>query len=413
MNPRESALAILSRIRREEAFAAPLLDAADAGDDRDRRFLRNLVLGVLRWRSQLDFLIATVAGRKISSFDPLTLDILRLGFYQLLYTDVPSHAAVSETVRLAQRRIPRAKAAVNAILRKASIEALRDLIPADSSLSSVAIRTAHPPWLLARWRDRFGEERSEAIAVANQELSSPDLLVNTQKISIERVVELIRERGGDATPSPLHDGAVRLRGSTSIVEPEIRAGLLYAMDEGSISVALSVSSDSRTVLDLAAAPGGKSLVLALRGHEVTSHDLSVRRLLPIRESFESLIGRAPRAVAGDGKMPAFRRRFDSVLLDAPCSATGTIRRNPELKWRLVEGHIEELARLQVELLSNALSLAGNECVYSTCSLEAEENEAVVAEALKSHPGFVLAAAPTHLTPEGGTDGFTIHRLVRR
>jgi 16S rRNA (cytosine967-C5)-methyltransferase len=173
------------------------------------------------------------------------------------------------------------------------------------------------------------------------------------------------------------------------------------------------------ILDLAAAPGGKSIFMNHRGKRVFSNDVSLTRLLPLR-------GRS-KLVVSDGRASAFRRPIQTVLLDAPCSATGTIRKNPEIKWRLKEGDLAAFAATQRELLASALSMTGETCVYSTCSLEPEENDAVVAAVLESNRNFVkgdvaryapagarswVEGGVLRLTPESGADGFTAHVLIR-
>ncbi len=187
-------------------------------------------------------------------------------------------------------------------------------------------------------------------------------------------------------------------------------------------VAAIAANAGEEVRDLAAAPGGKSLYAATRGIRVFSNDISMARLRP-------LITRDPRhVVVSDGRRPPFARRFQTVLLDAPCSATGTIRKNPEIKWRLQESDLAAFSGLQRDLLTSALGVTGETCVYSTCSLEPEENDAVVAEALASNPEFELADVRPYsppgvwpwsdgrvlrLTPEAGTDRFIVHALRRK
>jgi 16S rRNA (cytosine967-C5)-methyltransferase len=203
------------------------------------------------------------------------------------------------------------------------------------------------------------------------------------------------------------DGIAKLKGSS--------AGY-YGIDEGSAVIAAIAAAAGRDVLDLAAAPGGKTRVMRKRGAEVVSNDVSVTRLRP-------LIGVHPRILVSDGRRPPFRRRFQTVLLDAPCSATGTIRKNPELKWRLRESDLPVFAALQRELLAAALSLAEETVVYSTCSLEREENDAIVATADGFEIADVREYAPPgvvpwiedgilRLTPESGADGFTAFVLRR-
>jgi 16S rRNA (cytosine967-C5)-methyltransferase len=184
------------------------------------------------------------------------------------------------------------------------------------------------------------------------------------------------------------------------------------MDEGSAVVAAIAANYGREILDVAAAPGGKTLYMRHRGANVVSSDVSITRLLP-------LVGRTRKLVVADGRQPPFRRPFDTVLLDAPCSATGTIRKNPELKWRLRESDLQAFASLQKELLTSALTIA-RRVVYSTCSLEPEENDAVVAGFEREDitpwvpPGAArwVEEGVLRLTPESGSDGFTAFVLRR-
>jgi 16S rRNA (cytosine967-C5)-methyltransferase len=375
---RERALTLLRRIERESLYASPVL-AQETG------FVRTLVLGVLRWRSRLDFVATTLASRTI---EPEILDVLRLGGYQLLYMDVAAYAAVAETVELAPKR---ARGFVNAILRRIT----RGDVPEPHDL---ATRTAHPEWLIARWTNAYGAERAAKIAEANQELSFPDVLA-------------FGEAPPDAVPSTLVDGIWKLHGSSA----DLDRAKFWPMDEGSAVIAAIAANAGGSVLDLAAAPGSKTLYLRSRGAKVVSNDISIGRLQPLRPFGAEI-------VVSDGRAPAFREAFDVVLLDAPCSATGTIRKNPELKWRLQEDDLAAFAELQRELLTSALAIATKLVIYSTCSLEREENDAVVAAA-GAHVVDVTELAPAgvkpwiengilRLTPESGADGFTAHVLTR-
>ena len=387
MNERDRALQILRRIEAESLFASFVL-AGESG------FVRTLVLGVLRWRSRLDFVIETLAQRKLSRLDPVVVEILRLGIVQLGFMDVAPHAAVSETVDLAGRHAKRARGFVNAILRRAS-ERLPE--PADP-----ATRFAHPRWLYERWEANYGADRAQRIAEANQQLSFPDVLV------------LEGEAPAGSETSQLVDHVAKMSGTTKDLDRK----RFYPMDEGSAVIASIAATAGNDILDLAAAPGGKTLYMRMRGAKVVSNDVSLARLRP-------LVGRTDRIVVSDGTRPPFRRRFQTVLLDAPCSATGTIRKNPELKWRLAERDIRDVVPLQRALLETAMSLAEQTVVYSTCSLEPEENDEVIAGAARS--GFrridVTPFAPAgarpwiedgvlRLTPESGSDGFTAFVLER-
>jgi len=377
VNERERAFHVLQRIERESAYASILLQD-------DTGFVRTLVLGVLRWRSRLDHAIETLAARRLSKLDPNVVDILRIGIYQLMFMDVAPYAAVSESVDLAGRHANRARGFVNAILRRASQTDLKALA------KNLATRTAHPQWLLDRWTRMYGADRAAAIAEANQQLSYPDVFTSNPP--------------PEAEPSRLVPGMYKLTGSSAQVEG-------YALDEGSGVIADIASGTGRDILDLAAAPGGKTIVMAARGARVVSNDVSIARLRP-------LIGRSRSIVVSDGRQPPFRKRFETVLLDAPCSATGIIRKNPEIKWRLRESDLEKFATLQRELLASARSLAAKTIVYSTCSLEPEENDAIVGGDRLDVANYVNDAVARwvddgvlRLTPESGADGFTAFVLA--
>lgn len=425
MNERERAWLALRRVERQASTASAAIDA-ETGLDEERGFVTTAVRGALRWRPKLDYLIVKLAKRKIASLDPDVATLLRLALYELLEMETPSWAAVNEHVGIAARRFPHAKGFVNAVLRNATRKPLADLLPQEADVEANAVRTGHPSWLLRRWIGRFGEERAMRIAEADQEPSYPDLVVNTRRLSMEDASALLRERGVNATRSPLGVPVFRLRQSTAAVRPEIDAGLFHPMDEGSVVVAWTVGPGS--VLDLAAAPGGKSIVLDLRGRDVVSHDVSLGRLLTLRRLRGRFAGGPGKIVWGDGAAAPFRKRFASVLVDAPCSASGTLRKNPEVKLRLSEERIVACVPAQRALLEAAAELAGREIVYATCSLEVEENAELVVDFLRRHPEFerfdlserlpeevrgAVVEGELVLTPDWGTDGFTVTGLRRR
>lgn len=376
MTDRQRALHLLQRIEREQLYASLLLLGENG-------FVRTLVLGVLRWRSRLDFVIEQLAAKPLKKLDPPVVEVLRLGLYQLLWMDVPAYAAVSETVDLTPKR---ARGFVNAILRRVTREKPPE--PHD-----VPTRTAHPKWLIDRWTAIYGAERAMKIAEANQELSYPDVL------------SLGGEAPPDAQPSQLVPGLWKLHGSSA----ELDRHHFHPMDEGSALIAAIARACGDDVLDLAAAPGGKSIYMMHRGARVVANDVSLTRLRPLRNI---------RRVVSDGRRPPFNRTFDVVLLDAPCSATGTIRKSPEIKWRLRESDLAAFAKLQRELLAGAMELAAKYVVYSTCSLEPEENDAVVDGYRRESVQVPVGARPwvedgvLRLTPESGADGFTCFVLVK-
>jgi 16S rRNA (cytosine967-C5)-methyltransferase len=243
----------------------------------------------------------------------------------------------------------------------------------------------------------YGEKRAIAIAEANQELSYPDVLL------------LSGAPPPAAEKSLLAPDVYKLKGSSA----DLDRTRFYPMDEGSAVIAAIAAKAGASVLDVAAAPGGKSLYMQHRGANVTSMDISLSRLQP-------LVGRQKRLVVADGRRPPFRTSFPAVLLEAPCSATGTIRKNPELKWRLKEADIAGFAKLQKEMLESAFELAGDAVIYSTCSLEPDENDAIVNGFPREDitPLVPEGARPwiqdgvLRLTPESRADGFTAFLLRR-
>lgn len=421
MNPRRRAFEILEAIEQGRRWDPPL------PGDRDEGFVRTLIHGVARWNLTLDHLISRISGRDIANIDEPILRILRLAIYQLHWMRVPDHAAVNESVELAKRVAPRGQSFVNAILRKATRMDLAALIPAGEDLVSISIRTSHPRWLLEKWQETFGKQRMERIALANQEPSHPDVLVDTRTVSIETVRERLANDGVSSEVSDLVPEMLRVHGSTSSLSELIEDGRVWPMDEGSAIVAM-IAGENREILDFASAPGGKTLAMLRRGNRVVSHDASFGRLLPLMRVRRRSDDVRIRIVVGDGTRPPFAMRFSTVLLDAPCSASGIIRKHPEIKWRLSKTSIDRAADLQKALLASALELAGESLVYATCSLEREENDAVIQSVVSSRDTFELGdlrdSLPSHLhqfvsrgilrlTPDTGTDGFTAFLLRRR
>jgi 16S rRNA (cytosine967-C5)-methyltransferase len=341
--------------------AAPL-DARDAG------LASEIVFGVLRYQAQLDFLIEHYSGRGLRKLDFNVLLALRMGVYQLRYLDrVPPHAAVSQSVELVKKMGFRSAAGfANAVLRKVGREAV--------DWPDRATALSHPEWLLARWDREFGPEVTPLIARAN--LKAPETYVRVPpSASIPN--------GVSAEPTEI-TGCYRLVSG--------RPAGLRIQDIGSQSVVplLDLAPGLR-FLDLCAAPGNKTaqaleaLGSAVRAVACDFHAKRVEMLKALGIDVVHLDGTRP--------LP-FRACFDRILLDAPCSGTGTLARNPEIKWRLQQTDIEELHTRQVALLRSALeALApGGVLVYSTCSLEREENDAVI-EALGLHPADIMRRIP--------------------
>ena len=355
VSPARTAAFEILRLVEGGGYASDLLYSRTADlDSRDAGLASEIVLGSLRFQSQLDFLIERLSGRAPARLDPEVRIALRMGIYQLRYLSrVPAHAAVSESVELVKRARKRAAAPlVNAVLRKVDREAV--------AWPDRAVELSHPAWMLDRWERQYGAETADTIARAN--LATPETYV--------RIPELpSRDReGAEGFEATEVSGCYRVTAG--------RAEGMRIQDIGSQSIVpLLDLRPGQTFLDLCAAPGNKTAQALESGVRAVACDIHLSRLVDMKNLGADL-------VVLDGARPLpFRSRFDRILVDAPCSGTGTLGRNPEIKWRLQPGDFAAFHRRQVALLTNALErlAPGGRLVYSTCSLEREENEDVIAE----------------------------------
>jgi len=377
---RTAAFDILMRVE-QGAFADELLHSGrlDKLSPADRALCTEIVMGVLRWRSQLDETIASWSKMPPQKLDSEVLTALRLGVYQLAHLErVPAHAAVDQTVELVKRAGRRfAAPMVNAVMRK--IAASKPGPPPareSSSLDLLAAATAHPVWLLLRWEAEYGLDAARQIAHYDQQIPVPALRLR----DIEAENDLRRE-GIELAPGALVAGARRVISGDVTKARAFAEGRAYLQDEASQLVALLVGHGAR-ILDCCAAPGGKTSVIAERN---PSSLVVAAELHPARARLTHRLIRARNVfvmVASAEALPVMPN-FDRILADVPCSGTGTLARNPEIKWRLQPEDLSDLHRRQVSILRAALAhlVPSGHLVYSTCSLEREENEDVVAEAM--------------------------------
>lgn len=426
---RLAAFAVLNAVEGGSFSSVALTEAEPELDPLDRALCHELVLGVLRWQLQLDALIEHYSNRKVASLDPPVRRALRIGLYQLRFLSrVPASAAVNEAVNLVARaRLSSARAFVNAVLRRAAREP--DYSPAASvsnPLERIALETSHPLWLIERWVSAFGIEKTEAFARANNEPPPIGIRVVARAHEENIVLDKLRGAGATLTPSTIAKHAWRVSGATAKVRELVQSGEIYIQDEASQLVAEIVNAQpGDRVLDLCSAPGGKTTLIARNACEasVLAMDISARRLTTLAStSALHQLQNIKLLVADAGReLPLTAARFDRVLVDAPCSGTGTLRHNPEIRWRLTAQDIVDLSRQQVDFLLNAANVVrpGGLLVYSTCSVEPEENEDVVRRFLASHEQFRkigISVGSELLTESGaartwpqrdGTDGFFI------
>jgi 16S rRNA (cytosine967-C5)-methyltransferase len=377
----------------------------------DRALCHELVLGVLRWQLFLDRIIEHFSKRRIESLDPPVRIALRLGLYQLRFlTRIPASAAVNESVSLVRAaRLSSATAFVNAVLRQAIREA--EYAPAADiadPLEKIAVQNSHPTWLIERWADQFGIEETEAFARANNTVPPTAFRVVKMRAKEVDVLAKLKDAGAIVEASQIVKGAWRVSGATSLLRELSAAGEIYLQDEASQLVAdvLGVFNGD-SVLDLCAAPGGKTTLMADRagGYAgIVAADRSAARLATVAATaqlhgFENIW---PVILDATQPLPFPRESFNRVLVDAPCSGTGTLRANPEIRWRLAPSDFESFAEQQKKILSRAVEvlMPSGRLVYSTCSVEKEENEQVI-------EGVDLKLVKTIRTwpQREGTDGF--------
>lgn len=403
-NPRQAACDVLLRIRREGCYADQLMDRELARGNLsgpDRGLFAELVFGVLRRQGTLDHILTGLLQQPLARLEPQVLILLRLGLYQLVYLDrIPESAAVNETVNLTKQALPRASGLVNAVLRNYLRH--RDTItfpdPVAAPAASVAARHSHPAWLVKLWFSQLGERETELLAEASSCQPPLTLRVNTLKTTRDELLQRLRDNAIAAAPCRFSPHGILVEGRHHIPGlPGFAQGLFAVQDEASQMAALLLAPrPEERLLDACAAPGGKATHLAQlmenRG-ELLAMDLSRNKLPLIRESAQrlgiSIISTRAADLLQSGAFPA--EAFDRVLLDAPCSGLGVIRRNPEAKWRLTPADITRLAATQKTMLKNAVRLLkpGGVLLYSTCSTTLEENEDVVRDFLSRHGDCVL------------------------
>jgi len=380
---RSTAFDILMRVE-QGAFADELLhsERLNGLSAPDRALCTQIVMGVLRWRSQLDEMIASWSKTPPHKLDLEVATALRIGVYQLTHLErVPAHAAVNQTVELVKRAGRRfAAPMVNAVMRKIA-ESKPGPPPQtgeEQSLNRIASATAHPLWLLKRWLSEYGLEAARQITRYDQEIPVPTLRLRDPNGESD-----LRDEGVELASGALVAAARRVS-SGDVTKTRVWAeGRAYLQDEASQLVALLVGHGAR-ILDCCAAPGGKTSVIAERS---PSSLVVAVELHPARARSTRRLVRARNVcvVAANATALPLAPNFDRALADVPCSGTGTLARNPEIKWRLRPEDLSDLHRRQVSILRAALSclVPGGRLVYSTCSLEREENEDVVTEVMSN------------------------------
>ncbi len=406
-------------------------------DEPEHPLLRELSLGTLRWLRRLDHVITLASDRQIEAIDPALRTPLRIGAYQLLFLDrIPPHAAVHEAVEHARRLTHKGGASfTNAVLRRIARD--RSLlawpVQEQDPVERLAVEQSHPTFLVQRWLNVFGEQATADLLTANNRPKALQLLAFRDRGGRELLAESLIDQGIDVEPTTLSPAGLIVRQGNPLHTDDYHRGDFYIQDEGSQAAALLPPPRAgERILDAAAAPGGKTFALQALEPDIDAvmADVSPARVGTLRRNLKRL-GRDARLLVADATRSPLSGTFDRVILDLPCSGTGTLRKHPELKWRISESEVGRLSRLARRILAGSADRVapGGYLVAITCSLEVEENGDVVEDFAADSSDFepvaldeVLDFAPAkhvigpgawRLLTGGDHDGFTAHVLKRR
>ena len=439
MSARDTALRVLSAGRTASAWADASLKAQlrrDGLTGADAALATRIVYGVLQNRALLDFYLGAYCSQKLSRLQPPLADILRIGAYQILFLDkVPDRAAVNESVELAKKNgRGAASGLVNAVLRKLSLnKAQLPAIPERDETQALSIRYSHPKWLVRRLLALLGREEAESFLAADNAVAPLTVQVNTLRTTAAALTARLADAGVTAAAHPWVPDCLELTGSGDLTELDaFREGLFFVQDPAAKLVSLiAAPQKGGRVIDMCAAPGGKSFGAAVAmgdEGEILACDLHENKLKRIEDGAARLGLKSIQTFAADGTVfrPEWADSADTVLVDAPCSGLGIIRKKPDVRYKSPDD-LFTLTVAQAAILENAARYVrpGGVLLYSTCTILPEENGQVVDGFLAGHPNFSretfalpapVGEQPGELTlwpHRHGTDGFYICRLRRR
>ncbi len=386
-------------------------------DARDRRWTRELVYGMLRTRASIDTVLSDRVRGGLARLDPDVIDLLRLGVYQLLNMgSVPAYAAIAQTVELAKRRHGiGASKLVNAVLRRTDRERDQLITAAPSdTVDALALKYSHPRWLIARWIDLWGEQDTERLLTLNN--ADAPIAIRPYGIVREQLEAMMEAAGVHVADAPYACDSIAISGGTTFTElGAFKKGLFFVQDPAATLVTeYAAVPTGATVADLCAAPGGKALELSRTAGTVVASDKSfgrLQRLLANQRRLES-VNLLP--FVGDARNPAIRP-VDAVLIDVPCTGTGTFRRHPDARWRIKVSDIAVMSALQKLILRAAAKVVRPDglLIYSTCSLEPEENDAQIDSFLSDNLNWILEPPPEGSVPPELLDGGRLRVLPHR
>lgn len=409
---RTSAVNVLADLRGGELLEGALERHSELLDARDKRWIRELLYGALRQRGWLDALLAPRVRGGLARIDPDLAELLRIGMYQLLFMrSVPPYAAIGQTVELAKRRHGiGASKLVNAVLRRVDRESdgllatTPESLGASDPVEALSIRFSHPRWLVARWVGRWGADATRDLLELNN--TEAPLTVRPFGIVREQLETMLEAAEIQTEDVSLVRDSLVLRGAGAITEVgSFRQGLFFVQDPAATLVTkyAAIPADS-VAADLCAAPGGKALELSRTARTVIASDRSLSRMERVVSNIARLDARNILTVIADARRPAIQP-VDVVLIDVPCTGTGTFRRHPDARWRLRISDLAVMGALQRAIIASAATVVrpGGLLVYSTCSLEPEENDAQIESFLADNPSWSLEPPPEGSVPAAVLD----------
>ncbi|PZE22522.1 16S rRNA (cytosine(967)-C(5))-methyltransferase RsmB [Paenibacillus xerothermodurans] len=428
---RDAALEVLVRTEQDRSYSNLLLNQTLQKynlEKLDAGLATEIVYGTIQRMNTIDHFLARFVSKGLAKLEPWVRSLLRLSFYQIYYLDrVPDHAVVNEAVNIAKRKGHRGiSGMVNGVLRNVIRQKDTLTIPANlPAVTRIALTHSHPEWIVQRWIRQLGEEQTERICEANNVPPRVSVRVNTMKYSRQQLINVLADAGLEVEPSDLAPAGIIVKGAGNMaLTTWYENGMISIQDESSMLVAETVDPQpGEKVLDCCAAPGGKTTHMAEkmgdRG-ELWACDIYEHKEKLVREQADRLQLESVRTVVMDARELHNRfppASFDRILLDAPCSGLGVIRRKPDMKWTKRERDLDDICAIQRELLRTVHSLVrpGGVLVYSTCTIEYSENEGMVLEFLERHPEFEWDREHSRqIYPyEHQSDGFFIAKLRKR
>ncbi|AQU79857.1 MULTISPECIES: 16S rRNA (cytosine(967)-C(5))-methyltransferase RsmB [Planococcus] len=430
-NVRDAAFSILWAVENKQAYSNLLLHQTIESYGiaaKNRGLLTEITYGTLQHQMTLDYYLEPYLKGKI---EPWVKTLLRLSLYQIVYLDrIPAHAVVHEAVEIAKRRGHGGVASViNGVLRSVQRNGVRSFNTISDPFEKISIETSHPEWMIRRWAEQFGLEKTREMALENNKTPAQTVRVNTARASVDEVIEMLQSEELEAVPSKLIPECLIVTNGQPARTATFEKGFITIQDESSMLPAYALQVEpGMTVLDMCAAPGGKTTHIAEKMNNsgtLYALDLHQHKVKLIDENAARLGHTVIETIVGDGKQSVERfgeEQFDRVLVDAPCSGLGVIKRKPDIKYTKKEADFARLQEIQLELLDQAARLLKEDgiLVYSTCTVDAVENRGTAERFLKEHPEMekVQAALPATMgikhtgfvqvfPQDYGSDGFFI------